>query len=506
MTASNILPDRAVVPRWRSMATTTALGELNGLEEGRVQTEEEGRELAQARLEWLANRTVTFAAEFASASLVLRQPADALEAAEFLMSNSENASPAALSIAREVLVSGSPRYENDPDVHEAEPGMAAKEVRFLRGRLRREPRNAVAWTDLARAHAVLGKHEKSESAMKVALALAPENRFVLRAAARLFVTRGDAGRAHWLLSGSPAARVDPWLSAAEIAVASIDGRPPRMVRAARQMIESGHFPPHHLTELESALATLELWGGQKRRARKLFEASLEAPNDNSLAQAEWASHHLAGLDLSPYALDEPYAYEARARSEFEVGEWKDAVNEAWSWHYDQPFVSDASVFGSYAAAVGLMDFEEAARLARAGLLSNPGDNRLLNNLAYALLEMDRVGEATERLGQVRHDKLDRQEAVADMATRGLLAYKVGDFDRGRELYQGAIAVAEREGWKDLAAMASLILARQELWYGGEYANTLTKAALSRSAGSQKAWIETWRDWLLHAFQERFGSR
>jgi len=119
--------------------------------------------------------------------------------------------------------------------------------------------------------------------MRVALALAPENRFILRAGARFLVFNEDPSAAHWLLSRSDAARHDPWLTAAEIAVADVAKQPPQLVRAGRNMLESGKFAPRHLAELAGAIGTLELNSGKNRRARKLFEQSLIDLNENALA-------------------------------------------------------------------------------------------------------------------------------------------------------------------------------------------------------------------------------
>src|SRR5206468_9755012 len=90
-----------------------------------------------------------------------------------------------------------------------------------------------------------------------------------------------------------------------------------------------------------------------------------------------------------------------------------------------------------------------------------------------------------------------RDSVFDTATRGLLAYRLGEFSRGRELYQAAIGMADREGWPVVASMASLILARQELAVGGNQAATIVGDALRRSATLDEPWVGVWRSWLMH---------
>jgi hypothetical protein len=55
--------------------------------------------------------------------------------------------------------------------------------------------------------------------MMTALQLAPQNRHVLRSAARLFLHVGDPECAHDLVARNDATKNDPWLIAAEIAIA-----------------------------------------------------------------------------------------------------------------------------------------------------------------------------------------------------------------------------------------------------------------------------------------------
>jgi len=67
--------------------------------------------------------------------------------------------------------------------------------------------------------------------------------------------------------------------------------------------------------LASAVATIELISGSNKSAKSLFNLSLQAPNDNSLAQIEWASSRLK-LDINEQALKTPLSYEANAENSY----------------------------------------------------------------------------------------------------------------------------------------------------------------------------------------------
>ena len=153
-----------------------------------------------------------------------------------------------------------------------------EQVRILRHLLRTEPRDPIAWVELSRTYAILGLREQAERSMAVALQLAMNNRFVLRSASRLWIYLDDPERAHDIIGRADRTCYDPWLLAAEIAIGSIDKKTPRFVKAARLMLSRGQFSPAHISELASAVATLELASGSIKKSKKLFGRSLEHPD------------------------------------------------------------------------------------------------------------------------------------------------------------------------------------------------------------------------------------
>jgi tetratricopeptide (TPR) repeat protein len=474
------------------MRRTSILGELDPLGMPSQFTPRESFEIARSRHEWEQEGGVTLAVEVASTALAVRQPELGVDAARFVLENRQHASQAALLIASRVLHGSEATDESAPAPGDGDVASANEAIRILRRRLERGPRNAVAWTDLAHAHAVVGHREKAGRAMTAAIGLAPANRFVLRAAARFHVWNEDPEQGHYILAHASSVADDPWLMAAEIAVAEEAGRKPVLARAGRKLLESGRFAPRHVAELAGALATLELEDGKARKARQLFERALVAPNENVLAQAEWATSRLPGLELNSGELRAPQAFEARARSDATEGRWSEALDETWRWHRDEGFAIDPALFGSAAASSGLVDFDAAEKFAEAGLVGNPGEPRLLNNLAYSLLELGRIDEAVARLREIDIGELDGRARLIVAATNGLLAYKLGDVGRGRELYRQVIAIARNEGRHAIAAMAALLQARQEILTNGEEARMALASALEISRNEESPAVRAWR--------------
>jgi tetratricopeptide (TPR) repeat protein len=458
---------------------------------------EELSELDEIEADWLANRSLSFASEFVSAAIVLRQEERARDAAQFIVAHS--GTQLERQLAGRILSTdgGVSRIQYVvPTEEDSSTEATGARVHSLRVRLRRDPRNAIAWADLSHEYAALGLSAKAEHAMGVALALGPENRFLLRAGARLYVHLDQPDRAHDLVLQAAASRRDPWLMATEIAVAQVAELNPKLIRSGRQLLEAGHLAPRHLSELASSIGTSELKAGNERRARQLFRSSLEGANDNSLAQAAWATRHLSGLDLTTSELIEPIAFEARARLETREGRWKDAVDEAWRWHLDQPFASDASVFGSYAAAVGLLDFDEAIHVAEAGLIANRGHATLLNNFAYASLEAGYVSQAREAIARIDAQHLEDHERVAYLATAGLLAFRSGDPETGSELYRRAIDLAGSRKLTEMRAMASIKLALEEVLAESPGRSRSIDDAIQTSAQINDPGVEIWRQILI----------
>jgi tetratricopeptide (TPR) repeat protein len=224
------------------------------------------------------------------------------------------------------------------------PETHRRRIRALKQTLRNSPRNVLPRADLALEYTGLGLLEQALKAMDVALRLAPDDRFILRSAARLLVHVGDSDGALEVLRHSDRTKIDPWLSAAEISIASTADRPSRFAKRAAHIVTGDRFPARQTTELASALATLEASTGAVKKALRLFRRSLVDPTENVVAQATWAAQRLDINELQPQNLDVPGSFEARALTHVKGGDFAVALDATWKWLADQTFSKTAAVF------------------------------------------------------------------------------------------------------------------------------------------------------------------
>ena len=205
-------------------------------------------------------RDLGYAADVVGTAVTLGRGEEVVDAARFLLRRGLDLSPWLRQLAERVL--GTPkRTENILNSEALNKQSLYEQIRLLRRILREEARDPISWVELSRFYAILGLGDQAGRSMTVALELARDNRFVVRAASRLWVHLGDYDRAHDIVVRADRTRSDPWLLAAEIAIGSIDGRFPRYFKQARRLLAGELFSPMHISELASALATLELSSG-----------------------------------------------------------------------------------------------------------------------------------------------------------------------------------------------------------------------------------------------------
>jgi tetratricopeptide (TPR) repeat protein len=340
----------------------------------------------------------------------------------------------------------------------------SKEISTARRMLRKYPSDAVLWIDFAYFYAARGLARKAERAVRVALDLAPANRFVLRSAARFFVHLGRPDMAHEIIRRAPGYQTDPWLLAAEVSVAMTAGRTPWSARESLSLLNANKFGPHQLSELSSALGTLEFHSGSSSKAKKLFRRSLVQPNDNSLAQAKRIWSNLWGepadFTVDQFKVARPFeaqTFEALARND-----WEGAFIAALKWVTDQPFSSEPIRLASYLASTVFEDFARAEDLLKFGLVASPDDQRLCLGLAFCYASTGKRQEAYSELSRIKLPGSDNWVGAAVEANYGLLAFRGGNNEAGRQHYANAVRLADLAENKSVKVSALVYWATQEL--------------------------------------------
>lgn len=456
--------DRRVIPRWRSLQETIKRGELQPFNIRNEPLIIGRNDLEFRRKDFKENRSLSFAADLISVAVSSGQKEEAKEAAHFVLK--EKNTPFTLkNIAEYVLGSLEKQVEPDNIIDvESHKVRLYKEIHDTKIRIFNEPRNAFLWVRIAQLYSNVGVKDKATKALGNACWLEPYNRYVLRSTARFFIHIDDYKRAHDILRNSPLVRHDPWLLSAEIAVATAARRTSRNIKSGRNIIESQKFDSLHISELASAIGTLEFEAGNTNKGKKHLIISLDSPTENVVAQTAWAIKHFSNLEIKNFDrfLNHSVSYEAKAFTNRKKARWKDTINESIDWLTDQPFSSRPAIFGSYISATALGDYEQSASIAKSGLVANPNNFTLLNNYIFSLAQINNIKEAEIAQDHLDDNSLSEKERLVWMATSGLVLYRKGEPERGKKLYMDALHKAEKVMNKYEYAIAYLWFALEEL--------------------------------------------
>lgn len=460
---------RRVIPNWRTFSTTVSLGELNnvhGVKELPILN------IDPYIVDWKINKSIIYAGELLSAAIVnnIVCNSDVIDACNFILSEKNNATLTQISLAKSIL---SINNHNDEEklttdlldvIIEKEP--LYKKINLLKKNIIAFPRNAVAYVEIARLHSILGQTEKADYYLKKAYYLSPDNRFILRALSRHFV-KTDISFAHDILRKSDITGIDPWLTSTEVALATFRERSSRFIKKGLDLINSKSIHPFNLTELASSIGTVELINGSNKKGRKLFNTSLEAPNDNSLAQSDWAAKEF-GLSFfhSPIDYDIKNNYEAIAMDNFFAEKWDKSFNSALMWFIDTPYSKRPIQLASHIASSIIDKQEEAIKIIKAGLTSHPNDSELLNNIAYSLALSNKPDEADIFINKIgSNSDLSEKNGICLIATKGLVLYRKGQKEAGKLLYLEAIQKAKEKNFQYLHSLAIVNFVREEILSG-----------------------------------------
>lgn len=443
---------RRVVPRWRSSRITATTAEAKSKSMPKLSEETRQRvdmEVAQKVREFEAVRSVPVAAELMFLASSTGDEAAAKEAASVIMANRDQ-------IGSRQLVRSALQVLDAPSV-ESVQAASVDFVKHARSLLTIDYRNPVLLMDTARELTARRQDKAALRYVRAAAALAPNSRFITRSAARYYLHIGERETAHDLLRRSPLIASDPWVQASEIAVATVCGKTSTLARRVSRALTEARQVSGEVTELASAVGTVELLSGAEKKAKVLFKHALSYPNDNSLAQAEWAASRL-NLIVDHRALQTPMSFEANSHHAYRNQRLKEAIEFAVLWAEDEPFASrpmDTQCYllnleGRYSEAL------EAAKVAHA---LDVGDLGSALNLMFSKVQVGDLTDAMDdflRLG--KHADI-KKYATQFLANGGAIAYALGDFEHARQFYQRAIRAARTRGEPYSEALARAFFAR-----------------------------------------------
>ncbi|MDR1981934.1 MAG: hypothetical protein LBQ39_10010 [Tannerellaceae bacterium] len=468
--------DRRLIPNWRSFATTTILGEIDTVSINPIV--QPNLSITNYIEDFHENATIPFAADLISASMVngFNKNEEVKKAANFILDSKGIVTQTQLSLAERIISGVKDNTENkigNKTIKEFNNSLPENDYKLKIQHLKKHviefPYNSIAWVELSRYYSILGQEKQSERAMKIAIQLAPDNRFVLRCAVRLFSHYDKIDIAHDILRKNKITSYDPWLTSAEIAIATLQGRNSRFIKRGIELVESENLSPFSITELASSIATVELFAGDRKKSKKMFAKSLIAPNDNSLAQMEWVLNKDKTLfDRTQININIQWNFEAQALYNFYNKQLIDALNNTYQWFCDMPFSKRPVMLGSLIANV-LGSNSLSIKFLERGLISHPNDAQMLNNIAYYLALENKTTEANKYF-----DKVDFRVGINKLtvmclkATYGLICFRENRYEEGRIYYLDSIKDAELEKDKHHACIAILNYAREEIKAKSDY--------------------------------------
>jgi tetratricopeptide (TPR) repeat protein len=444
-------PWRFVIPRWRDFRKTSASGEL-------IQARNKNSPAVpllsiQTQLKnWQEETSVGNAIDLINSAFTSNNKDAAKSAAEFIVAKCPDSNHPILRVCRVIL------NDESPEVIRRVTGVAKfdsidekirKKIHVIRDRLKSNIYNPFVWLDYARWLTISGKTQEAEKHVRTALHLAPKNSYVLRCAVRFFLLAGQqTGRkdddnlifALNLVRKNPATKFDPWLMATEISLSGLLQKSSRLIKPGFSAVENKNFNSFSISELAAAIATEELKHGSNKSARRLFTASLIDPNENTIAQGEWATTKIGEL---PYNFMQANSFEALSYYDVENELWDESFDNALNWFVEEPFSSESANHASFLAGAVVDDNGLALRICDYGLRANPKEFALLNNKAYSLAVEGKIPEAEKVFKEIDLNKLKDNEKVAYNATLGLIYYGKGDVALGQFYY----SIAEDEARK-----------------------------------------------------------
>jgi len=318
------------------------------------------------------------------------------------------------------------------------------------------------------ARILVGEGSNAVRSMDVALSLSPNNRHVLRSAARLYFQTGDYDKSYEIIRNNAATPTDPWLMAAEVALADYARKGSFFAKRGLLLLDSETQWPSQISELAGALGTEVLKSGGNRRGRNLIRQSLGVPTINAMAQSEWISRQLKEELVQEVQIATLQgAWEAATVHSFSRGKFEEALRCAQKWIDSEEYNLQAYISAAGAANI-LEMFADAVqfleRAVRIGGVTVP----IRNAFAFAQASVGNLDVAERILNNI--PEAAGVNYYVAKANLGLVAFRRGLVGAAKERYLEALSGFRRISNQEMEATA-LVYFSYEL----QRANELSEA-------------------------------
>lgn len=436
--------NRLVLPQWLPFRQAALQREANTFVDPRRPTEYSASSaaFADALAEFEKAPSPFVACELMGIAEVLGNRSIARRIAEYVLTQSfvgNVAHAQARSILGEIVVP----YEDDKE-----------RIRLAKRRVRDFPRDAIAWVEQARLYTILGQHGKARRAILAALHLAPADRYVVRAAIRYFAHSGEWDMALAYAKKAVSLTTDPLIVGPFLSVCThLNTFPRQMKPTVERALRSRNVFVN--SEALEAIGTMEIMSGALKKSRRFFKRAWIDPAKAVVSHSQWViREHLPTL-AEEKQIDYSQNQQALSWLRYSILDFDGALARTLEWGLEEPYSREPFILGSNAACL-MDDFSGAEMALKLGLLANPKDETLLNNLAFAQLRAGKVDEAERTFAPLFHI-LTKPDQVAPVATYGLLLMSKGQLTEGTNYYLEAMKRAKDTGDDRLMIRAALNL-------------------------------------------------
>lgn len=458
---------RAVIPRWRSLSKT------NRRELASTKIRQSGAlwntaYLSDALAKYENSPSKVNAVEVINSAFVANQPDQAITAARAILHENYVVNENITAAAWQILGMIEPKADVEIDNFGRQPSSSLiRHLARLKAKLVNDPRDALTAIEVARIQTLTGQSKSAERYINTAIKMLPNNRYILRSAARYFTFMNKTDQALDLIWKSDAVKGDIWVQSAEVALADLCDKSPKWGHKHRQDILSSRVTTTAMSELSIGLATLEHKNGGKRRfIRSLASKCIESGTENALAQAIWLDQRAnLQLDENFHLIDRPDAKEALAISFLNKEDYEKSVGKVWEWINDQPFSPRSYLMGASCSCIYLADYKQALTFANLGLNVHTDHAGLLNSKLISQAYLGRISDAEMTFSALSEFANDKEILPYINAADGLIDFLKGQYDTGREKYVNAIQNAKKSDSSNLSLNACIYWLEQEVRFG-----------------------------------------
>lgn len=454
--------NRQAIPRCLPYATACSL-EILRINKIAEQLHGILEEDSNAIREWIEKPRLTSAIDVVAEALIVKDfsSTEARKAAKYILSKGASCSSLVRQLASHFLEVTVSTWEEISEIPDRDA--RGREIGILRRSVRNYPVNPIAWSDLSLSYATIGKKKKAKDAMRVAMGLSKNNRFILRSASRCFMHLKDPEKAVSILNKSGLCAIDPWIASAEIAISEATGLKSRCIGKAKDLVENDNLTSFSRSELAASLGTLEMNSGSIKRGKKIMRKAVIEPTENALAQVEWAASNfkIDFDDTVKLSNIVPASFEAMAVRKYYDKKFEESLKECKKWGRFQFLSSRPIILSMFISSCILNNDLEAINIFEDSLPAQKDSPLAMNNYAFALTRVGHTKEAAEILAQCHLDRADPEDRLAIIATTGLICFRVGNIEGGRRLYNNAVIGFEQLERFDYAAIAKYYWAVEE---------------------------------------------